>query len=353
MSSPETPQKMRKLFLVAGLAAAALIPSLASAQQSCEAQRGNQVAGTIVGAGAGALLGSSIAGRGDHTTGAVIGGVGGAVVGNQLSAPNADCAHAYGYYDRNSQWHANAVARADARGYFDRNGAWVAGAPNGYYDASGNWMAARTDPSASGYTDANGRWVPASANGYYNDRGEWVTTASGYYDGAGRWVRGQAAGAYDPYGDWTPGASSGHLDASGAWIADAQPGYYDAEHHWRSGAAWGYYDAEGRWIATAPGAYGSQVVVDQNGQAQAGLRRDVDGRAARLEQRIRISADNGSLSRADADRDLRSLTSIRRQEADLRGGDGQLSPQSDAMLQARLDRLSDRLRQSIGDGRGS
>ena len=126
---------MRKLFMVAGLAAAALIPSLASAQQSCESQRGNQVAGTVVGAGLGALLGSALAGRGSHTEGAVLGGVGGAVIGNAASAPSADCAHAYGYYDRNSQWHANAVARADARGYYDRNGAWVTGAPNGYYAA--------------------------------------------------------------------------------------------------------------------------------------------------------------------------------------------------------------------------
>ncbi len=47
------------------------------------------------------------------------------------------------------------------------------------------------------------------------------------------------------------------------------------------------------------------------------------------------------------------LPPIRRQEAELRGGEGQLSPQNDAMLQARIDRLSDRLRQSIGDGRGS
>lgn len=352
MSSQEISEKMRKLFLVAGLAAAALIPSIASAQQSCEAQRSNQVEGTIIGAGAGALLGSAIAGRGDHATGAVIGGVGGAAFGNQLSAPNADCAHAYGYYDRNSQWHANAIARADAQGYYDRNGVWVAGPPNGYYDASGAWIAAQADPSASGYVDANGRWVPASASGYYDDRGDWVATASGHYDSAGRWVRDQVAGAYDSYGRWMPGANNGHRDANGVWIADAQPGYYDAEHRWRPGAAWGYYDAEGRWVPTEPGGYGAPVAY-QDGRARAAMRRDVDGRADRLEQRIRAAADNGSLTREDAGRDLGALTSIRRQEADLRDGDGQLSPQNDAMLQARLDRLSDRLRQSIGDDRGS
>ena len=71
-----------------------------------------------------------------------------ALVDRTVSPTYSDCAHAYGYYDRNNQWHANAVARADARGYYDRNGAWVNGAPNGYYDASGNWFTARTDPSA-------------------------------------------------------------------------------------------------------------------------------------------------------------------------------------------------------------
>lgn len=342
---------MRKLSLVAGLAAAALLPSMAFAQQSCESQRGDQVAGTVVGAGVGALLGSAIAGRGDHTTGAVIGGVSGAVVGNAMSAPSADCAHAYGYYDRNSQWHANAVARADARGYFDRNGAWVDGAPNGYYDASGNWMAARMDPSASGYTDANGRWVPASANGYYDDRGDWVATTSGHYDGSGRWVRGQSPGAYDAEGRWIDGASSGHRDANGVWVADAQPGYYDSDHRWRAGAAWGYYDAGGRWIAT--NGYGAPVAYQSSGPLQSGMRHDIDTREARMEQRIRSSSDNGALPREDARRDMHDLSSIRSQEAQLRGGDGQLSTQDDAMLQARLDRLGDRLRQAIGDDRGS
>lgn len=338
---------MHKLFLVAGLAAAALIPSMASAQQSCEAQRGNQVAGTVVGAGIGALLGSAIAGRGDHTTGAVIGGVGGAVIGNQLSGSSADCAHAYGYYDRNSQWHANAVARSDARGYYDRNGAWVSGAPNGYYDASGNWVAARSE-SSNGYTDANGRWVPASANGYYNDRGEWVTTASGHYDNRGRWVRGQATGAYDAYGNWQDGAQNGHRDANGAWVADAQRGYYDTDHRWHSGAAWGYYDAEGRWNATR--AYGSQASY-QTDERRTGMRRDLDSRETRIEQRIRTAVDNGALSRSEGRRDLRSLSRIRRQESEMRGGDGRLSEQEEAMLQGRLDQLSQQLRQSIGEDR--
>ena len=50
----------------------------------------------------------------------------------------------------------------------------------------------------------------------------------------------------------------------------------------------------------------------------------------------------------DARRDLGALNSIRRQESDLRRDDGRLSQSDEAMLQARLDRLNDRVRQSLG-----
>ena len=126
---------MRNHLLVAGIAAAALIPSFAFAQTSCEQQHSNRVAGTVGGGVLGALIGSAVAGHGDKTTGAVIGGVGGAVIGNQVTKGGADCAHAYGYYDANGAWHANAVARADARGYYDGSGRWIEGAPNGGYDS--------------------------------------------------------------------------------------------------------------------------------------------------------------------------------------------------------------------------
>ncbi len=145
---------MRKLTLAAGLAVAALIPSMAAAQSSCEQRQDNRVAGTVVGAGLGALLGSAVAGRGNHTTGAIVGGVGGAVVGNSIAGSNADCAHAYGYYDNDGQWHPTGVSRENAAGYYDRDGRWVAGAPQGYYDADHNWRA-----GAAGYYDSSGRWM--------------------------------------------------------------------------------------------------------------------------------------------------------------------------------------------------
>jgi hypothetical protein len=121
---------MLKPLLLAGLAAAAFIPSLASAQESCQqAQHDNRVAGTIVGAGLGAILGGAITG---HGGGAVVGGVGGAVVGNAVAGSGTRCGeNQYGYYDANGRW----VPRTyTAAGYYGPDGSWVAAPPAGYAD---------------------------------------------------------------------------------------------------------------------------------------------------------------------------------------------------------------------------
>lgn len=169
---------MRNNLVVAGIAAAALMPSFAFAQTSCEQQHNNRVASTVAGGAIGALIGSAVAGHGDKTTGAVIGGVGGAVIGNQAGKGSADCAHAYGYYDTKGAWHANAVARNDARGYYDRTGRWVDGAPNGAYDSRGRWVPAK----AQGYYDNQGGWTPASTAGYWDTRGQWVASTPSAYN---------------------------------------------------------------------------------------------------------------------------------------------------------------------------
>src|SRR3954465_2421283 len=150
---------MRKHLLAAGIAALTLIPTLASAQQTCEERRNNRVAGTVVGGVLGALAGSAVAGRGDRNEGAVIGGVGGAVVGNQLSKGNGDCQRAYGYYDNDNRWHANQVAREQAAGYYDRNGNWVNGAPAGRWENDGRYVA-----SSAGYYGTQSSY--GSGNGY-------------------------------------------------------------------------------------------------------------------------------------------------------------------------------------------
>lgn len=172
---------MRKHLLVVGLAAAALIPSFAAAQQTCEERKANRVAGTVAGAGIGAILGSVIAGRGDGNEGAVIGGVGGAVIGNQLAKSNGDCARAYGYYDNNGAWRANSVNRVDAQGYYDRNGNWTNGAPSGRWDNNGRWAA--PDANRYGYNATYG------ATDYPRDvrqRMEWlnVRVRQGINDGS-------------------------------------------------------------------------------------------------------------------------------------------------------------------------
>jgi hypothetical protein len=131
---------MRKHLLLAGLAVATLIPSLAMAQETCEQRSANRTAGTAIGAVAGALLGSAVAGHGHKGDGAIVGGIGGAIVGNQAAKGDRDCTHAYGYYDNGGRWHANSVDRTAATGYYDRTGTWVDGQPNGYYDSRGVWI---------------------------------------------------------------------------------------------------------------------------------------------------------------------------------------------------------------------
>jgi uncharacterized protein YcfJ len=121
---------MRKHLLLAGFAAAALIPSLAMAQETCEQRSSNRAGGTAIGAVAGALLGSAVAGHGHKGDGAIVGGIGGAIVGNQVAKGPRDCQHAYGYYDNDNRWHDNGVDRSVAYGYYDRGGAWIDGPPN-------------------------------------------------------------------------------------------------------------------------------------------------------------------------------------------------------------------------------
>ncbi|HTI67304.1 MAG TPA: glycine zipper 2TM domain-containing protein [Caulobacteraceae bacterium] len=341
---------MCKHLFVAGIAAAALIPTFALAQQSCEQQSGARVAGTVVGAGVGALLGNAIAGRGDRTAGTIIGGVGGAVIGNQVTKPDADCAHAYGYYDSNNIWHATGVDRAQAQGYFDRNGTWIQGAPNGYYDGQN-------------------RYVPVAATSYYDQNGQLVGGyAPGHYDANGRWVAGAAIGRYDANGRWMPGEANGRRDANGVWVADAQTGYYDENGRWRAGQVTGYYDPQGRWMGTqlaaetrradaadarAAAANDRADRADNRANARDDRRYDdtvwrgapdgVRQRVAWLDQRVRRGQTNGTLSRDEANRVLRSLNALRLEERGQRHYQGQLDDRVEVRLQAKLDLVNDNI----------
>jgi len=130
---------MRKLLLIAGVAALA-IPSIASAQPGCRAQQhDSRVAGTAVGAGLGALIGSQVAGHGSRGTGAVLGAVGGGALGNVVGGSSVTCATETGYYDDAGRWHASS-------GHYDADGVWVEGPrPAGDYGADVAYVGRSTD----------------------------------------------------------------------------------------------------------------------------------------------------------------------------------------------------------------
>ena len=353
---------MRKHLIVAGVAAAAMIPTFASAQSTAQQALGQIFGGgqqqqpncqsPVAAAGANAL--------GTGVRGQVAGAVLGALLGNRQ-----DCARAYGYYDANGMWHANQVDRNQASGYFDREGRWVQGAPNGYYDQQGRWISANTSVQASGYYDSNGRWVPASAGGYYDSNGRWVTAAAPGRWENGRWIAGAANGRYDANGRWIAGQASGRM-VNGVWVADAQPGYYDSNGRWVRGQATGYYDAQGRWVSTGGQgqgyAYGGQgqgqgYAYGQQGQAYgdasvwAGAPNDLAGRVAFLDQRIRQGLSDGSIRRGEGNRALQSLATLRTQVAALpTNRRGRVNVRAETSLRAQLDAIASGVR---WDGRGA
>jgi len=306
---------MRKDMIIAGIASLAFAPAIALAQTPCEQQSTNRAVGTVAGAGVGALAGSAIAGRGSHTEGAILGGVAGALLGNQLSRGNLDCSHAYGYYDTSGMWHATRVSRNDAQGYYDRDGNWVNGTPNGYYASNGRWVSASSDSQASGYYDTNGYWVPASSSGYYDSDGQWVAGVAPGYWRNGQWISGPAVGHYDDFGTWIPGQPAGYRDTSGAWVSAAQSGYYDSNGRWIRGRVNGYYDARGRWVNAGYDVASTTTTTGSYAYTRGPTASsDLDSRIDRLDRRIRRGMSDGTLSRSEANRALRRLDDVRRDE---------------------------------------
>jgi Glycine zipper 2TM domain len=332
---------MRTLTFFGGVALAALVPSIANAETSCEKQRTGRVVSTVAGAGVGGVAGNVIAGKGDKTLGTVIGAVVGGVVGNQIAKPDHDCSRAYGYYDKQGRWHATAVRSSDARGYYNRDGDWVDGAPDGYY-RDGRWISYSANTTDRGTYDRDGHWVPAGADGYYDRNDRWIASpATGYYDTKGRWVAGTTTGHYDRNGRWLSGQASGRYDSNGNWTSDPEPGYYDTNGRWHPGETRGYYDSRGRWISD-DGRYDTGNSYNQTASAMPS---DIRGQINWIDSYIRESRQNGQLSRRESDRALRDLNAIRSSERTMaRNRDGQLTVRNEAMLQVRLDRLSDRLR---------
>ena len=368
---------MHKILIAALLFSA----TAASAQQNCEQHRNNRAVGTSAGNGVGGVLGNVIAGSGDRTLATILGAVGAGVLGNQggNNDGNGNCANAYGYYDKSGVWVASNVAVNQQSGYYDRESNWVAGAPQGYYDSQRRWVAAQNAGNNGrpiGYRDRNGQWV-APVAGDFDANNRYVTqTVPGYWQN-GRWIAGTTSGSYDRDGRWMAGQPNGQRDAQGNAVADAQPGYYDRRGRWNAGTARGRYDDNGVWIGQNGGNGNGYADNDfgnngngqgnngngnngfgnngngnngngnngygNNGQGNNG-QRDIESRFDRIETRIDRGIENRSLSRADANRAEAELASIRRYDRSLRNRNGQISPRNENAVQARLDRLSDRLR---------
>lgn len=105
----------------------------------CQQRKHNgSTGGAILGALAGAALGSNIGGHGARTEGAVIGGVGGAVVGSNVgraAASNSDACqdqanydgrtdNRRGFYDQQHQYRDYGQVYYYNDGFYDRDGAW-------------------------------------------------------------------------------------------------------------------------------------------------------------------------------------------------------------------------------------
>ncbi|WP_304164905.1 glycine zipper 2TM domain-containing protein [Phenylobacterium aquaticum] len=121
---------MRRILMMAGLAVLIATPSLAQARTYCD-QNGHdrRVAGTVLGAVGGALIGNAVS----HRNGALIGGLGGAVVGNQLARtkcynrPQAAYRSSGRVYARpyNSEYVQAGNCHIESRAYYDDRGQLV------------------------------------------------------------------------------------------------------------------------------------------------------------------------------------------------------------------------------------
>jgi len=138
---------MKNSIFLTEIALSILTPSIVMAQDDgCRRDGNGRIVGTVIGAGAGGVLGNVVAGRGDKTEGAIIGAIVGAVIGNQVSkSDRGNCRTAYGFYDDQGRWHATGVSTSDCpwRIMIAMALGWMV-EPNGYYD-NGRWFTANGD----------------------------------------------------------------------------------------------------------------------------------------------------------------------------------------------------------------
>ena len=114
---------MRPIVIVLGLA---VLAAPAAGHAACD----QRVAGTVVGAVGGGLLGHAIAGRGSHTEGTLLGAAAGGFVGNQVTkCRSARRAYYRAPAPRRSAGQASAArpatCRTETRSYYDAYGQMV------------------------------------------------------------------------------------------------------------------------------------------------------------------------------------------------------------------------------------
>lgn len=120
----------------------------------CNRSNNSTVAGGLIGALAGAVLGSQIAGRGDRTEGAVLGGVAGAVVGGAVGNANdrykCDSRGPYFSYDETVPYREGRRRYSSAYdyGYYERQRCRLAAAPVDAYGRDLRYV--RVCPDADG-----------------------------------------------------------------------------------------------------------------------------------------------------------------------------------------------------------
>ncbi len=124
----------------------------AYSESPCERRRSSSTAaGGVIGALAGAAIGSNIAGRGDRTAGAVLGAVAGGVTGAAIGSSTARC-DTRGYYfsyDQTYPYRDSAYARDTRFDSYRRRGCRLAQAP-AYVNGATEYRYVRVCPDGDG-----------------------------------------------------------------------------------------------------------------------------------------------------------------------------------------------------------
>jgi hypothetical protein len=286
---------MRRYLLTAGLLALApalLAPDLASAQDRCEQiQNGNRVAGTVLGAIGGAVLGSAVAGHGNKTAGALIGGAAGGYVGNQIGGAQNPCPQGYQQVDQATWDLDQREADLDRRLH--------EGLDSGRLDRG------QADGALDRLAD-----VRAEEGDIRNRNG------GPLYDRDRDHLMGELADIERSV-DWNRGGPPAYGGAPEGGPPPPMPAYDD-----QRGPPPGYDD-------------------------QRGPPPDLHQREARIDQRIQREANDGDLAPDDARRLEDQLRWIRDQEEWLMEDYGQLRPEDEQNLQDQLQNLTQRFRHVV------